>query len=610
MAKKAAAQAPKQTAAPKEQVTNYKLWLWILIAFTGLVYANCLDNAILNFDDIEYFQLYPEVTNLSWASVKKIFSSYYLIMYQPLPVLTFAINYATTGLEPMPIHLLNVVMHLINIALVFRLVTMLTDKKNIAFIVALLFALHPMNIEAVSWISARSSSMYVLFYILALIAYVRYHKDGFKTKHLVITAAFFLLSLFSKAQAVTLPVVLLAVDYYYKRKLNARLVLEKIPFFALSVVFGIITISDTGTKTNLTNGMLIDYNAIDIFFMVCYSFMFYFFKLLMPVNLCGIYVYPPKVDGMLPWEYYASPLLFLLIIYLLYRFRKNRMVLFGAALFFITISINIQLIPSRLFITTDRYAYFPYIGLFLIVAYAYDVVLQNEALKKKFATAFVAVFGLCTVVYSYTIHERNKTWNNDLDFMTDIIEKNERVPYVSRAYGNRGNYYLNNGMINEAVADFTEAIAIKPDDGQSYYNRAITYVKINRWQEALTDLDSCLRYTPDFGLAYSNIAFIKYNQRDYEGSVAASTKGIAVSPKLPELYNIRAAVYFINKNYPAAEQDLNMALKLNDKYSDAYKNRGILYMNTNRAQQACADFKNAKQYGDATVDGLIGTTCR
>lgn len=285
------------------------------------------------------------------------------------------------------------------------------------------------------------------------------------------------------------------------------------------------------------------------------------------------------------------------------------MVLFGAALFFITISINIQLIPSRLFITTDRYAYFPYVGLFLIIAYAYNSILANEALKKKFAYVFQTAFAVCAVVYCYAIYERNKTWNNDLDFMSDIIEKNDRVPYVSRAYGNRGNYYLNNGMVNEAIADFTEAITIKPDDGQSYYNRAITYVKVSRWQEALADLDSCLRYTPDFGLAYSNIAFIKYNQRDYEGSVAASTKGIAVSPKLPELYNIRAAVYFINKNYPAAEQDLDMALKLNNKYSDAYKNRGILYMNTNRKQQACADFKNAKQNGDATVEGLIGSTC-
>lgn len=609
MAKKATQQAAKQlTDTPKE--TNYNLLVWIIIAITGVVYSGCLNNAILNFDDLEYYNMYPEVINLSLASVKKIFTSYYLIMYQPLPVLTFAINYAITGMDPVPIHLMNVVMHLINIWLVFKFISELTEKKNIALIVAFLFALHPMNVEAVSWMSARSSSMYVLFYLLALRSYVRYHKTNFQTKHLIIAALYFIVSLFSKAQAVTLPVLLFAIDYYYSRKLNAKLVLEKIPFFALSVVFGLITVMDSDTQGNLKDGMLISYNAIDLFFMVCYSFAFYFVKLIVPANLCGIYVYPPKTGGSLPWEYYASPVLLLGILFLLYRFRKNRAVIFGAALFFITISINIQLIPSRLFITTDRYAYFPYIGLFFIIGYIYNQLQQSEALAKKYLQPLGIALVAAGLVYCYAIWERNKTWNNDYDFLTDIIEKNEPVPYISRAYGNRGNYFLNNGMINEAIADFTSALKVKPDDGQSYYNRAITYVKVSRWQEALTDLDSSIKYNPKFALSYSNMAFIRYNLKDYNGALEVANKCITIKPDLPEVYNIRAAVYFSINNLPAAEKDLDKALSLKKDFSDAYKNRGILYMNTNRKAQACSDFQNAKLYGDQTVDALINTTCR
>ena len=609
MAKKTTQQAAKQlTDTPKE--TNYNLLVWIIIAITGVVYSGCLNNAILNFDDLEYYNMYPEVINLSFASVKKIFTSYYLIMYQPLPVLTFAINYATTGMDPVPIHLVNVVMHLINIWLVFKFISELTEKKNIALIVAFLFALHPMNVEAVSWMSARSSSMYVLFYLLALRSYVRYHKTNFLTKHLIIAALYFIVSLFSKAQAVTLPVLLFAIDYYYSRKLNAKLILEKIPFFVLSVVFGLITVMDSDTQGNLKDGMLISYNAIDLFFMVCYSFAFYFVKLILPANLCGIYVYPPKTGGSLPWEYYASPVLLIGILFLLYRFRKNRAVIFGAALFFITISINIQLIPSRLFITTDRYAYFPYVGLFFITGYIYNQLHQNEALAKKYLQTFGIVLVAAGLVYSYAIWERNKTWNNDYDFLTDIIQKNEPVPYISRAYGNRGNYFLNNGMINEAIADFTSALKVKPDDGQSYYNRAITYVKVSRWQEALTDLDSSIKYNPKFALSYSNMAFIRYNLKDYNGALEAANKCISINPQLPEVYNIRAANYFSINNLPAAEKDLDKALSLKKDFSDAYKNRGILYMNTGRKAQACSDFQNAKLYGDQTVDGLINTTCR
>lgn len=609
MAKKATQQTAKQLTDTSKE-TNYNLLVWIIIAITGVVYSGCLNNAILNFDDLEYYNMYPEVIDLSWASVKKIFTSYYLIMYQPLPVLTFAINYATTGMDPVPIHLMNVVMHLINIWLVFKFISELTEKKNIALIVAFLFALHPMNVEAVSWMSARSSSMYVLFYLLALRSYVRYHKTNFQTKHLIIAALYFIVSLFSKAQAVTLPVLLFAIDYYYNRKLNAKLILEKIPFFALSVVFGLITVMDSDTQGNLKDGMLISYNAIDLFFMVCYSFAFYFVKLIVPANLCGIYVYPPKTGGYLPWEYYASPVLLLAILFLLYRFRKNRAVIFGAALFFITISINIQLIPSRLFITTDRYAYFPYVGLFFIIGYIYNQLQQNEALAKKYLQTFGIVLVAAGLVYCYAIWERNKIWNNDYDFLTDIIEKNEPVPYISRAYGNRGNYFLNNGMINEALADFTSALKVKPDDGQSYYNRAITYVKVSRWQEALADLDSSIKYNPKFALSYSNMAFIRYNLKNYNGALEAANKCITINPQLPEVYNIRAAVYFSINNLPAAEKDLDKALSLKKDFSDAYKNRGILYMNTNRKTQACSDFQNAKLYGDQTVDGLINTTCR
>jgi hypothetical protein len=140
------------------------------------------------------------------------------------------------------------------------------NKTTTATIVAILFAIHPMSVEAVSWISARSSSMYVFFYVLALISYVQYHKNNFSFKYLGLTALFFILSLFTKAQAVTLPVLLFAIDYYYARKISMKMAMEKIPFFILSVIFGLITLHDPATKHNITNGMMVSYNTIDMLF--------------------------------------------------------------------------------------------------------------------------------------------------------------------------------------------------------------------------------------------------------------------------------------------------------------------------------------------------------
>lgn len=611
MKKKPAQQPAKTVKQVTEPKTNYNFILGGLVILTAILYSNSLHNDILNFDDVEYFNVYPEVLQLSWESIVKYFSGYYVLMYQPLPILTFAVNYAMSGMDPMPMHLLNLSFHLANIILVYHFIKQLSNKPLIGLIVAGLFALHPMNVEAISWISARSSTMYTCFYLLALLNYVKYCKNDFKPKYILYTGIFFLLSLFSKAQAVTLPVVLLLLDYFYHRKITKRLILEKIPFFILSVIFGLITLMDPGTMKNITNGMMISYSPVDMFFMLCYSFMFYFFKLVLPISLCSIYVYPPKVDGLLPWIYYASPVVFAGILFLLYKYRKNRNIVLGIGLFFITVSINIQIIPSRLFIVTERYAYFPYLGLFFIIAYLYNLISESENTNlKKYSSPFIMVLAASGLFYSYTIWERNQVWANDLVFMTDVIEKNPRVPYMARAYGNRGNYYLNNGMPNESIADFSEAIKLRPTEAQSYYNRAVTYIKLNKLPEAYADLELAKKYNPVGALIYSNLAFIKFMQRDNAGALEAANTCIKLDPNIPEAYNIRAAIEFMNKDNAGSERDLNKAISLKPDFGDAYKNRGILYMNTGRKGQACDDFNKAQMYGNADAAGLIQMNCK
>ena len=136
-----------------------------LLIVTALVYSNGLHGGLLNFDDVEYFQNYPEVLNMTWKNICMYFSHYYVIMYQPLPVLSFALNYHFTGMDTFPIHMVNLLFHLCNIALVYILVKRLTGRFDAALIVALLFALHPMNVEAVTWISAREQRDVCLSFI-------------------------------------------------------------------------------------------------------------------------------------------------------------------------------------------------------------------------------------------------------------------------------------------------------------------------------------------------------------------------------------------------------------------------------------------------------------
>ncbi len=582
-----------------------------IILLTLGIYANAINNSILTFDDNEYFQNYPEVVNLSWDSIVKYFTNYYVIMYQPLPVLSFALNYHFTGLDPAPMHLINILFHLLNVVLVYVLMKLISNNKNVSLIVALLFSVHPMNVEAVTWISARSSSMYSAFYLMSLIFYVRYLKVT-EMKYLLLTGLFFIFSLFSKAQAVTLPVVLLLFDFLFERKLLSRkVIIEKIPFFILSLIFGIITISNSGTMKNLTDGMLISYNPIDIFFLVCYSISFYLVKLALPLNLCAIYVYPPKSGIWLPWEYYASAFLIIGAGFLLWKYRTNKKVLFCAGFFLITIAINIQLIPSRLFIVSERYGYMPYLGLFLLIPWLLsDLKSKSEFQFNKYLPYASGVLILLVAFSAFAVPKRNKIWNNDIIFLTDVINKNEPVGYIYRAYGNRGFSYKKEGKFQEAVNDFTEAIKLDSTDGRSYFNRGLTYQLLQNNGAALADFNIAIKLNPDEAMLYNTRSQIKYILGDLEGSEADCLMCIELDGNNVDARNTLATISFSRKQYDVCERYLNEAIIIKPDFAVAFKNRGLLFSQTGRMTEACADFISASNFGSEEAKQLKGQYCK
>jgi tetratricopeptide (TPR) repeat protein len=578
-----------------------------LLLLTFIVYGNGLNGHLLNFDDVEYFSNYPEVLKLTWHNVIKYFSGYYVIMYQPLPVLSFALNYHFSGLHTFPMHLLNLFFHLANIILVFSLIKKISDRFDVSFIVAVLFALHPMNVEAVTWISARSSGMYTCFYLAALSFYVDYLKKDLRWKYIALSFLFFILSLLSKAQAVTLPIVLLVFDYYYKRKLiSFKTIAEKIPFFLLAVLFGIITLSDTDTQSNITKGMMVNYSPVDTFFLICYSFIFYIYKLLLPLSLSAVYVYPPKENGWLPLLYYAAPAILACILVLIYKWRHKRFVIFGAALFLITISLNVQIIPSRLFIVTERYAYFPYIGLYFILAMLYVEISGSRKWKKGFLWGIT----ISAMVFSVIIYGRNSVWASDIPFMTDVIEKNPEVPYLYRAYGNRGHAQMEAKNYPDAITDFSEAIRLKPDDWSSYFNRGLCYVNIQNLQEGIADYNRAIEKGGKYFIVYSNRALAKSNAKDYKGAIADCNEAIKLDSSQYDIYNTKAVSEFALNDTVGVERDLKRAVDLNPSFDLGFKNLGNLYYQTRRFDEACKEWRSAALLGNTEAQSAQSTYCK
>lgn len=584
-----------------------------LLIITLLIYINALDNGLLNFDDNEYFT-YPEITHLSWPNLKLYFSRYYLIMYQPIPVLSFAINHYFFQVQTIPLHLFNLIFHLMNVLLVYLFIFKLSQKRIIALIVATLFAIHPMNVEAVTWISARSSNVYTFFYILSIVFYLNYIQTGHK-KYLFWVGVAFLLSLLSKAQAVTLPLILLAIDFYYsriKRGMLQVILLEKIPFFILSCIFGVIAILDKDTISNLTNGMLVSYNALEIICLVCYSFVFYLYKIFIPVHLCAIHVYPPKINGYLPLIYYVSPFILLTLIGLVWPIARNKKyVQFGLLLFLISILINIQLIPSRLFIVSERYGYFPYIGIFFIIGSFYNEIKENKLNIHQYVKWMLyALLLFYSFIFIGLSVQRNMIWKDNLSFMTDIIRKNPGVPYLFRAYGTRANALAGNNQFNDALADYNKAIEINPSEAITYLNRSLIYMKTNRYSDAINDLDTAIKLQPNTAFMYVKRSLAKYASKDNDGALRDINQAMKLNPNMAEAYNLRAILHFSLSDYQGSKNDFDQAIKLNPIDSEAYKNRGVMFIKRQEKEAACKDFLTASHLGSVPASTLFEQYCK
>ena len=251
----------------KEKIGNDKL-KWnggifersplILLAFALVASFICLfptlQNGFVNWDDSAYILRNSMVWGLSWENLQQMFTtSETLGLYHPLTLFSFAVDYTIWGTQAFGFHLTNLLLHLLNIGMVFGLVLKLTKKEMAAFVAALLFGMHPMHLESVAWISGRKDVLYTVFALISLLCYLSYAEAGkVKKEKLVLSFLFFCFALLAKAMAFTLPFFLLLIDYLHREKPKAHLFLEKLPFFCPD--FGFCFRSHFGTASIRIHG--------------------------------------------------------------------------------------------------------------------------------------------------------------------------------------------------------------------------------------------------------------------------------------------------------------------------------------------------------------------
>lgn len=609
------AAAPNQV---KQGTQKYSGLLPIILIISFIAYWPALQNGLLAWDDDNYIKNNPLVHTIN---LKEIFSTYVMGNYHPLTILTFAAEYQLFGLNETAYHAFNLLLHLLNVVLVFYAILLFSGKSEVAFIASLLFGIHPLHVESVAWAAELKDLLYTFFFLAAYIFYLKFIKDRQK-KFYFFSLLLFICSLLSKAMAASLPVVLILTDYFKERKLNGKTLLEKLPYFLLSVVFGIVAIwaqqSEGATEA-------VDYPFMQRILFACYGFISYIFKLVLPLNLSAYYPYPVKSES-LPAIYYLYPAIMVgLIIAVYYSLNHTRKIFFGLGFFAITVFLVLQLLPVGGAIMADRYSYIPSIGIFYLAGEAFHFLINK---KPKWQAMVLA--GVFVVFFSVKTFERCKVWKNDLTLWNDVISRYQTIPY---AYNNRGRFFLNEGKNDLALADFNKALELKPDHFRAYNNRGILFMNTNRNEEALADFNKAIELMPESEGLYMNRGNVLKNLNRNEEAKKDLDKAIEMKPDFAEAWYSRGNLYTgegksneaisdfskaieLNKNYveailnranvlrdknryDEALKDYEKAIRLNPGFPIAYFNRGTLYMNRNMTEMAIRDYEKATQLNPA-----------
>lgn len=556
----------KKIIPPRKKNLILPILIGILV-FTFLLYLKSLHGEFLNYDDTDNVVSNAMISHLTPDHLWRLFSRANLYMYAPLTFISYAIDFQISGLDPYFFKLTNLFLHLINVALIFLLSRRMFKNTAPATLMALLFAIHPLNVDSVSWISARSNLLSTLFFILALLFYLQYLNEK-KIIWFVMVILSFFLSLLSKSAGIMLPLTLCLMDYFKKRKITLKVILEKLPLFFLSFLFGLAAIyfrSDSGDSQSI-----MEYNLSDRFLMICYALSGYIFRAVIPFHLTAIYAYPLKNEGFLPFLYYLTPVILAGVIFLVSRMKILKIEMVFGLLFFLINVLMTQVVLLEDGFMANRYGYLPCVGLFFIIAAGFNHFMMGS---KRLKNILTISFTLVLIFFSVLTYQRSRVWKTTLTLFNNVIEHS---PGSAFAYNSRGIARYSENNIEGALSDYDQAITIFPRYSGAYYNRGIVWYAMKEFRLANEDYSMAINLNANFASCYM-------------------ARGILEMDVL--------------KNDSLAMIDYTRAIRLNPIMPQAYYNRGLLRLRMKDVQMACEDFHQVRRLGYTRADDLIRQFC-
>jgi len=608
-----------------------------LAILTVITFWSLKDCGFINLDDNIYVYENASVqSGLNWNSIGQAFSSELTKVghWHPLTWLSWMLDYQIFGLNPQGFHLINLLFHVMNTLLLFLILRRMTKKLWPSAFVAALFAIHPLHVESVAWIAERKDVLSTFFWMLTLGAYSYYvESPGFRRYCFVFL--FFALGLLAKPMLVTLPFVLLLLDYWPLRRFQERrpdhkvqteesklltsdkqkkkskkndvvtvketlevkkpaepeykwsliypLLREKVPLFVLVILSSLATYmaaQSAGAVTSIEKlplGVRIGNAFI--------SYIAYIGKMIWPSNLAVFYPYP---KGLILWQVIGSVLLLIAItLVVIWRAKKSPYLATGWLWYAGTLVPVIGIVQAGVQAMADRYTYISLIGLFIMVAWGLPELLKKWKYRKEILFTASALIILCLSIITWT---QVGYWQNSISLFDHTLKVTDNNWFT---YSSRGNTYYDLGNYQQAIEDYDRAIEIKPGYAEAYSNRGIAYHKLGNYKHAIADLSRAIEIKPGYAMAYNNRGNAYNVLGNYSQAIEDYGRAIEIKPGYAEAYYNRGTSYNSIGNYQQAIADLKRAIEIKPVYPEAYINRGFAYKGLGNYQQAIEDYGRA-----------------
>ncbi len=528
----------------------------LLVGIVWIAFGQTLHHEFVNYDDSPYVYANPRIINgLTPGNVQWAFTHVHAANWHPLTTISHMLDCQLYGLHPFGHHLTNILFHAAAVILLFLALWRLTSNIWASAFVAALFAIHPLRVESVAWVAERKDVLSGVFFMLTLLAYARYARsDRFSWGRYTTVLVLFALGLMCKPTLVTLPFVLLLLDYWPLRRVRSQwsvirgLILEKIPLFVLSAASCVATILAQKEAFAPIRALPLQERLAN----AVVAYVEYMGQAIYPAHLAVLYPYP---EGALSVAEAILALLFLLIVSVIFfLWRKSYPFLLTGWLWFVGMlvpMIGIVQVGSQP--RADRYTYLPEIGLYILVTWGAMRLFDKSRHKREvLAVAALVIIGVF-VTRSYF---QTSYWLNSETLWRHTVDVTSRN-YI--AHNNLAGTLEERGQLNEAIANYREALEIKPAVAQVQSNLGNALLREGQVEEAIVHLQTALQIDPAYAEAYNHM-----------GS-ALMKKGQAGE-----------AIAYYQK-----------AVQLNTSYADAYNNLGVAFLRTGQTDQAIAHYKKA-----------------